>query len=99
MLTLSHQEGVIAADPLTSTGEVEFVEGDMRLVPGPKGSRGTSHGREKPLEPCSATCPVLSELRFQVDLRHATHVYMASTSWLLVALRLEECCEVVVMTV
>eukprot|EP00439_Symbiodinium_sp_Y106_P039715 s166_g4.t2 len=41
------EEGVIAADPLTSTGEVEFVEGDM----------------------------------FQVDLRHATHVYMASTSW------------------
>ncbi|CAE7041518.1 unnamed protein product [Symbiodinium sp. CCMP2592] len=41
------EEGVIAADPLTATGEVEFVEADM----------------------------------FQVDLRHATHVYMASTSW------------------
>ncbi|CAE7797209.1 unnamed protein product [Symbiodinium sp. CCMP2456] len=40
------EEGVIS-DPSTSTGEVEFVEGDM----------------------------------FQVDLRHATHVYMASTSW------------------
>lgn len=40
------EEGMIA-DPLTSAGEVEFVEGDM----------------------------------FQVDLRHATHVYMASTSW------------------
>ncbi|CAE7405420.1 unnamed protein product [Symbiodinium pilosum] len=41
------EDAALSGDPWASTGEVDFVEGDM----------------------------------FQMDLGHATHVYMASTSW------------------